>query len=154
MTNLIRSIRPLLLALALTTLPSCTGDSSSTLQPLPFPTETQPVETRLSADEVHAIAETALIGLDEGDYDAFAAAWSAEMRAGVDRAQFEDTRRQVLDAAGHFVSITDTRITPGRTEGTVRFYFLCEFDRASMVLALAFHTDGDEVVGVGIGFPE
>ncbi len=150
MTSIFRSLRVLLVALALWAAPGCMSGPSTELSPLELPAH-QPVESRMTLEEATAIAETALRGLDEGDYEMFAAAWSDELRAGISPEDFERTRESTLAAAGRFVSILEARTAPGAGEGYVRFYFVCEFEAAELIYVVAFPVDGVEVVGVGIG---
>lgn len=150
MTSIFRSLRVLLVALALSAAPGCMSGPSTELSPIEVPAH-QPVESRVTLEEASVIAETALEGLDEGDYEMFAAAWSDELRAAISPEAFERTREGILAQAGRFESILEARTAPGSSEAYVRFYFLCRFEAADLVYVIALPVDGDEVVGVSVG---
>lgn len=153
MTTHFRSARALLLLATLLAV-ACAGRAGVGLSPIAVPETSEPVEARVDIDSAIMIAESALAGLEEGDYDTFTAAWSDAMRAGVGEDVFQDVRQATLEAGGRFVSIADVRVARGPREGTIVYYFVCDFERDRLVYAIAFATDGDEVIGAWIGYAE
>ena len=92
MTTHFRSARALLLLATLLAV-ACAGRAGVGLSPIAVPETSEPVEARVDIDSATMIAESALAGLEEGDYDTFTAAWSDAMRAGVGEDVFQDVRQ-------------------------------------------------------------
>lgn len=112
--------------------------------------ESRPEEVRsaLDGDAAWTLAENALVGFNDGDYDAWTHAWSDDMKAGIDRPAFLDIRDVVLEVSGEWQTIDDQALVGGDHRGTVRWTFDTTFEKEPVVVWFAFEEDGTEVIGV------
>lgn len=149
MRKITRTLVSILAALTLTAAtPGCGSNGPS--QGIEFPASDDAVTPRLSRDAAAVIARTALAGYNASSYEQFTTAWSAGMRAGIGPERFTKFQQETMALGGRFLSILESRVTRGRTEGTVRFYYLCAFEQREMVFILAFQQDGEEVIGISL----
>lgn len=155
MQLIIRSLRALrafaFASLVAAAAPACMDMDGTARMYLPGRDEDVP--SRLTKDEARLIAESALIALNEADFEGFSASWDDALRAMVADSDFQKIRRDIVDEAGHFVEILDARKT-SPVEGYVRFTFLCAFERGEIIYFLAFPQDGTEASAAFIGPPD
>lgn len=130
-----RPITTVLSALTLSALVACAPDQAGP-------------SSAIDSDEALSIAETALTGLNEGDYDAWTAAWSDEMKAMLDEEGFVEVRAMLLDVSGPWQSIDGMALVDGNKPRTVRWEFDLTMEREPATLRLGFEEGGTEVIGV------
>ena len=107
------------------------------------------VTSAVSRDQATAMAEYALVeGFNRGRYEAWSRDWTDAMRAAIGADAFQAFRRQAFDQVGEFRTIRETRLVQGRSPGYVRWEFVCDFEKATMVLAYGFQHEGTKVEGV------
>jgi hypothetical protein len=97
--------------------------------------------------EAVEMADAALIGLNDGDYDAWSADWSDAMKSAIGEEAFLAFREQVLSANGAYRSITDVALSSVE-QGTYRYTFTVAFEHGEDEIAFAFADGGRLVEGV------
>jgi hypothetical protein len=102
----------------------------------------------VSEDEARAMAEEILTALNEGDYAAWSANWSQELKDAINEEAFLAFRDEALAQRGDFQDITDVTLEEGSEEGFVRWVLTAEHEDGPATLALGFETDGREITGI------
>lgn len=109
-------------------------------------TETTATVT-VTQDDVRAMADHALAGFNQADYDAFSRDWDDAMKASIDRDAFLAFQRQTTAQAGTYQAITTIEQRPGKTAGTTNFYVHTQFTNQPMVFRLNYHNDSRLISG-------
>lgn len=102
----------------------------------------------VTQEQVTSMAENALIGLNEDDYDAWTAHFGTMMKAAVPRDVFATVRDGVLTAVGPFQSIESVTSEPAKTEGHTRWIVTSNFERGQLRLVYVIADDGNKIDGV------
>jgi hypothetical protein len=104
-------------------------------------------ERTVDEPEARALAESAFDALNRGDYEAYSANWSADMKAAIGPDAFASFRSNVMADLGRYVSIEGIE-TASVQPGTYRYIFTVAFERGTAQLAFGFREGSDLIQGV------
>jgi hypothetical protein len=108
----------------------------------------RPAGEPVTADEVEAMATSALTGLNDDDYDAWTAHFGTTMKAAVPRSTFATVRDGVFAAVGPFESVASVASEPAQTDGYTRWIVTGNFEKGQLRLVYVIPDDGNRIDGV------
>lgn len=121
--------------LAVSTLAACAQSSAAVPSPV---SEEQAVE----------MAERALQGFNNGDYEAWSADWSPKMKDAIDESAFLSFRDQAHALLGDYVEISKVTGAAGADAGTFRWTFDVQFEGGPYRMWLGFKEGSSLIEGV------
>ena len=102
----------------------------------------------VTEEQVRSMAESALLGLNDDNYDAWTAHFGTMMKAAVPRDVFTTVRDSVLAGVGAFESIEGITSEPAQTEGHTRWIVTGNFEQGQLRLIYVIPNDGNRIEGV------
>ncbi|HEX7173018.1 MAG TPA: DUF3887 domain-containing protein [Candidatus Limnocylindria bacterium] len=110
------------------------------------PATSSPVSER----EARVMAEEMLMAYNDGDYGAWSAAWSTQMKDAIDDAAFAAFREQTMAVAGAYQAIESVESRPGNNAGVWRWEFIARFENGRYVFMIAFNEGSPLIEGVNL----
>ncbi len=109
----------------------------------------KPKPAGLSDDQLTAVTENALRGLDANDFTQFTRDFSDQMNAAFSQEQFTSLRSMLQTASGQFVSVDKpTNLT--NNGGYALYRFPAKYERETVYVTLSFLVGGEKVEGLWV----
>lgn len=121
--------------LALSTLAACAQSSAAVASPV-------------SEDQAVEMAERALQGFNDRDYETWSADWSPAMKEAIDESAFLSFRDQARAQLGDYVEISKVTGATGSDPGTYRWTFDVQFERGPYRMWFGFKEGSSLIEGV------
>ncbi len=109
----------------------------------------KPEPAGLSEDQLIAVTENALRGLEANDFTQFTKDFSEQMKAAFTQEQFTSLRTMLQTASGQFVSV-DKPNSLTNNGGYALYRFPAKYERETVYVTLSFLVGGEKVEGLWV----